>query len=113
MSQDRYRQAFRNISICLFVVWLSHNGPPLLISLIDGCGKLIGLLVLASLLMFVVSHSADICKAAMAFAQSLPTSLFLLVPGYAPGKQLPADVVLPIAPSLSPRFQRPPPCPSL
>jgi hypothetical protein len=113
MSQDRYRQAFRNTSICLLAVWLSHHAPPLLISLIGGCGKLIVSLVLASLLIFVVSRSADICNAAIAFVQSLPTSLFLLVPGYAPSKQLPADVVLPIAPSLSPRFQRPPPCLSL
>jgi hypothetical protein len=110
MSQHCYRQAFRNVSICLLVVWLLHYGPALVIG---GFGKLIASLVLASLLMFVVSRSADICRATIAFVQSLPTSLFLLVPDYASSKQLPADVIIPAAHSLTPRFQRPPPFLSL
>jgi len=112
MSQDRYRQALRNVFICMLVGWLSHYVPPLLISFIGGFGKLVTLLVLASLLMFVVSRSADICNAAITFVQTMPTSLFLLVPDSASSQQLP-DVVLPVAPSPSPRFQRPPPFLSL
>lgn len=110
MGQYFNRQALQNTSICLLIVWLLHCGPALVI---DGIGKLIGSLIVACLLMFVVSRSPDIRRATLAFIQSLPAFLFLLVPVRATIKQLLAEVVLPAPPSLSPRFQRPPPTLSL
>ncbi len=106
MGQYDYRQAFRNISLCLLVLGLVHYDPALVI---DGFGKLIVFLVLAILLMFAVSRSADIRRATKALVQSLPTFLFPLVSERASVQQLPAEIVMPAAPSLSPRFQRPPP----
>jgi hypothetical protein len=110
MGQYFNPQAFRNLSICLLVVWVTYYGPALAI---DGFGKLITFLVLASLLVFVVSYSTDICSAAITFAQSQTTFLFCLVPDRASITPLPSDVVVPTVPNLSPRFQRPPPFLSL
>lgn len=111
MGQYDYRQAFKNISLCLLVLGLMHYEPALVI---DGFGKLIVFLVLAILLIFAVSRSADIRRATtIALVQSLPTFLFPFVAERASIQQLPAEVVVPPAPSLSPRFQRPPPFVSL
>lgn len=110
MGQLDYRQAFRNVSVCLLIILLTHHEPALAIS---GFGTLIALLVIAGLLMFAASRSPDICIAAIAFIQSLPTFLFPLVSERVSIQQLPTAVLMPAPPSLSPRFQRPPPLFSL
>ena len=110
MGQYDYRQAFRNVSVCLLVILLTHHEPALAIS---GIGTLIALLAIAGLLMFVASRSPDICIATIAFIQSLPAFLFPLVAECASIQQLPTAVLMPAPPSLSPRFQRPPPLFSL
>jgi hypothetical protein len=59
MGIRRYIRGFRSI-VLLVIVWLLVIRP--LLDLIGGVGRLVAYLVLASLLMFVVSRSADICR---------------------------------------------------
>lgn len=106
MGRYDYRQAFKNVSFCLFAVLLPHFGPTLVIG---GVGKLVVFLVLAGLLVFVLTHSADIRKVIASCLQWLPISLFAPTPKRAYIRQSPAELVVPREPSLTSIFQRPPP----
>ena len=106
MRNYRYSQALLNLAFYAFVVCMTTH-PSLFIA--NVLFPLVAFLVLVGLLMFVVGRSEDIYRVASACLQTLPIYLFPLVPDRVSINQLPAKIILPTAPSLSPRFQRPPP----
>jgi hypothetical protein len=97
-------QVFLNIAYCLFIFLVTESRPVLA----GGFLKLIACVAMACLLAFVVVHSANIYKIAIARLHALPRSLFPMVVArrWSDGLQ---KIVVTGEPSLSPLFQRPPP----
>jgi hypothetical protein len=112
MGHYRYRQAFLNVAVYLYLIVFLLNCRPCFLFL--GFGKLISFVACACLLLFVVQHSREVNALATSYLQSLPAGLFFsraLNCGFV-GLATTA-VAVPKAPSLSPAFQRPPPIFSL
>lgn len=111
MGNQQYTRAFLNVAYCQLVCCLVNYHPALLVR---GFGKLLVVLVFASLLMFVVVHSGEVHRVAVALCEALRIPLFSLAvdPG-AMDRSL-TDTAFPKKPDhLSPLFQRPPPISSL
>jgi hypothetical protein len=106
MGHQRYTQAFLNVGFYL-LVYCSLNYHPTFV--VGGFGRLLAFLVFASLLLFVVVHSAAIRRVAVAFFEALRLPLFcLLVDPGCIERPLTATAV-PKKATLSPLFQRSPP----
>jgi hypothetical protein len=80
---------------------------------VRGFGKLLVVLTFASLLVFVVVHSAEVHRVAVAFCEALRVPLFSLAVDPRSVERTLMDAAVPKKPDLSPLFQRPPPASSL
>jgi len=96
---------FLNVASYLLVYCVLNYQP----SLVAGeLGRLLAFLIFASLLTFVVVHSAEIRRVALAFLESLRLPLLsLLVDPWS--VEYPPAIAVPSEPNLSALFQRPPP----
>ena len=109
MQHHRYTRTTLNIASYL-LVYCALNYHPVL--MVGGIGKLLTYLILASLLMFVVVHSAEIRWVAVVFFEALRLSLLALPID-------PTFVERPLSPAVASRpvlallFQRPPPISSI
>jgi hypothetical protein len=108
MTLRHHVRTFLMVSCLLFHCSINYRPA----WLVNGFGKLIVFLLFASLLAFVVVHSSEIRRLAIAFFETLKLPLFALLVDPQRLKQ-PAIVVIRSTPFFSPRFQRPPPLPSL
>lgn len=106
MGIRRQIRAFQSVSL-LVVVSLLLLRPQL--SLIGGIGRFAAFLILASLLLFVVSQSTDICRAVAVRYRSSRAFLFAVVLDQEPVWPPVADDFNPAEPALPSRFQLPPP----
>lgn len=107
MRNRHYTRALWNLAILLFVYSCLWQANPALLS--AGIGQLIAFLMLLCLLFFVVEHSADIRRVAVALCQQLRLPLFALVV-QAAARLHPSEAHhIPDRPALAPLFQRPPP----
>ena len=105
MEPRCYTRTFLNVASYLLVYCL-FNYQPLL--MVGGLGKLLTLLVFASLLTIVVLHSAEIRRMAAAFFEALRVSLFTL-PVDPISIERPLTLAVAGRPVLALLFQRPPP----
>lgn len=105
MEQQRHREAVMDIVLYALPVCL----PFYQALLIGGIGRAMLLLLLAVLLMFLVSRSADFCRSIAAGLRELPFSWLAPAPRLGFRQLSFASLAVPNAPSLSPLFQRPPP----
>jgi hypothetical protein len=106
MGIRRQIRAFQSVSL-LVVVSLLLLRPQL--SLIGGIGRFAAFLILASLLLFVVSQSTDICRAVAVRYRSSRAFLFAVVLDQELVWPPVADDFNPAEPALPSRFQLPPP----
>jgi hypothetical protein len=77
---------------------------------IAGLSRAIVFLILAVLLMFLIACRADIEGAFAACLRALPSAWLAAAPRFGFRELSFARLSVPSAPSLSPLFQRPPPC---
>lgn len=108
MTLRHYVRMFLTASCLLFYCSINYR-PAWLVS---GFGKLIVFLLFASLLAFVVVHSSEIRRLAIAFFETLKLPSFALLVDPEPVEQPPILVVA-NTPLLAFLFQRPPPSFSL
>lgn len=106
MGVRRQIRAFQSVSL-LVVVSLLLQRPQL--SLIGGIGRFAVFLILASLLLLVVSQSADICRVVADCYRSSRSLLFAVVLDQEPIWPPIVDDFNPAEPALPSRFQLPPP----
>ena len=99
-------RAFQRISLLVVVSLLVTRSH---VTVLGGIGRFVALLILASLLLFVVSRSADICKAVAVRYRFGHIFLFAVVLDEEPVWQTLADDFNPAEPVLPSRFQLPPP----
>jgi hypothetical protein len=106
MEQLSYAQALRNLGWHLLAYSPLYTCPSLFVG---GFGKVVAFLVFLSLLTFVVLHSAEIRRVAIAVFEALRLPLLALVVKSSPLERRQTFTALPGMPSLSSLFQRPPP----
>ena len=106
MKLRPYARVFLNVASYLLVCGLVNDHSSFVVR---GFGKLLVFLVFASLLMFVVVHSAEIRRVAVAFFEALRLPLFSLVVDSGSVERPPTDMAVPNKPFLPSLFQRPPP----
>jgi hypothetical protein len=105
MQHVCYTRTFLNVASYLLVYCLFNYQPSLMVG---GLGKLLTLLVFASLLTFVVLHSDKIRRMAAAFFEALSLPLFTL-PVDPRSIERPLTLAVASRPVLALLFQRPPP----
>jgi hypothetical protein len=110
MRHPPYTRALLNVAFYL-LVYCSLNFHPSLV--VGGFGKLLAFLMFAGLLMFVVVHSAEIRRVAIAFFEALRLPLYSLLIDSDPLEGPSTASAVPKKPTLSSLFQRPPPISSL
>jgi hypothetical protein len=94
-----------SVGYCVFICFVVGFRP----LVIGGFLKLVASLALVCLLMFVVNHSANVCRAFVACLRALSVPSVMLAAGRRCTEQSSPAFVVPNQPSLSPLFQRPPP----
>ncbi len=103
------RRAWSDVAADMFLYMLPVYVPFYQALLVHGICQAIILLVLAVLLMFLVAHRVDLCRAVTAFLKTLPSSWLAPARHFGLRELSFAAATLPNAPRLSPLFQRPPP----
>jgi hypothetical protein len=106
MGIRRQIRAFQRMSP-IVIVSLLFLRPQL--SLIGEIGRFAIFLILASLLLFVVSQSTDLCRSVAVRYRSSHSFLFAVVLDHEPASPPAADDFNPAEPALPSRFQLPPP----
>jgi len=109
MARYRCSLMFLNAACCLLLGLVADFGPLVVI----GFFKLVVSLALACLLVFVVLHSANICRLLIACLQALPVCFFPLAVESSMGRTTTDSYRRFNELSLRPLFQRPPPLLSL
>ena len=103
-SRSKFDTCF-HLLLALIAFGVKHSVS----SFFAGIGKLVLLCAVAGLLMFLASHSGDICRRFIACVESL--CLYVFEPTRKAGLPMPqeASLTLPWAPRLRLSFQLPPP----
>jgi len=103
MSRHPFWQAFLTFACCVLLFWVADFRL-----FVGACFKIIGPLLFAGLLAFVVVHSPNISKLLAACLQTLPIARFPLIRRSTMRPHSREDIAHPNEPLLR-LFQRPPP----
>jgi hypothetical protein len=105
MGRKGYREVVVDMSLYMLPVYL----PFYQALFIHGMGPAIVFLLLAVLLMFMVAHKADICRALAVCLKVLPSLWLAHAPRLGFRELSCAFLIVPNEPNLAALFQRPPP----